>query len=137
MDLKNNSKKGISEAVTAILLVVIGIAMALMIWQFFTPKAEENLRIGPVDVTGGQVFVTIQNIGSIDAEITGIACVQTGSPTSWNSPTPLKSGGDNIIKQGETESYSASCTGTVGQTINVFVQTKAKVYGPFTVVVRS
>ena len=134
---KSYSRRGISEAVTAILLVVIGIAMALMIWQFFTPKPEENLRIGPVDVTGGQVFVTVQNVGSVDAEITGIACVETGAPTSWQSPTPLKADGDNIIKQGETESYSASCAGTVGKPINVFVQTKAKVYGPFTVVVRA
>jgi ABC-type uncharacterized transport system permease subunit len=33
---------GLSEAVTTILLVVIGIAMALMIWQFFTQDPQRS-----------------------------------------------------------------------------------------------
>jgi hypothetical protein len=88
--LKNNHRKGISEAVTTILLVVIGIAMALMIWQFFTPKPVEELRIGPIDVSGGQVVFTATNVGSVDAEITGVACYPPGSapPSSPSAVTP-------------------------------------------------
>jgi hypothetical protein len=140
--LKNNYRKGISEAVTTILLVVIGIAMALMIWQFFTPKPVEELRIGPIDVSGGQVVFTATNVGSVDAEITGVACYPPGSapPTSPSAVNPLGAGGNggNKIAQGESRSFAGACTGSdVGKPINVLVFTKSKAYGPFTVVVRS
>jgi hypothetical protein len=138
--LKNNSRKGISEAVTTILLVVIGIAMALMIWQFFTPKPVEELRIGPIDVSGGQVVFTATNVGSVDAEITGVACYPPGSapPTSPNAVKSLGGAGGNKIAQGESRSFAGDCAGLdVGKPINVLVFTKSKAYGPFTVVVRS
>jgi hypothetical protein len=138
--LKNNHRKGISEAVTTILLVVIGIAMALMIWQFFTPKPVEELRIGPIDVSGGQVVFTATNVGSVDAEITGVACYPPGSapPTSPSAVNPLGGAGGNKIAQGESRSFAGACTGSdVGKPINVLVFTKSKAYGPFTVVVRS
>jgi hypothetical protein len=138
MYFRRNARRGISEAVTAILLVVIGIAMALMIWQFFTPKPVEELRIGPIDVSGGQVVFTATNVGSIDAEITGVACYPPGSapPTSPSAVNPLGAGGNKIV-QGESRSFSGVCQGDVGKPINVLVFTKSKTYGPFTVVVRS
>jgi hypothetical protein len=138
MYFRRNARRGISEAVTAILLVVIGIAMALMIWQFFTPKPVEELRIGPIDVSGTQVIFTATNVGSIDAEIIGVACYSPGSapPTSPSAVNPLGAGG-NKIAQGESRSFSGECRGEVGKPINVLVYTRSKTYGPFTVVVRS
>ncbi|MCS7118377.1 MAG: hypothetical protein NZ957_06300 [Thaumarchaeota archaeon] len=137
--MKNHrSKSGLSEAVTAILLVVIGIAMALMIWQFFTPRPTEELRIGPIDVSGGVVVFTAQNIGSVDAEIIGVACYESGQPPpSGGGVTPL-GGADIRLQQGESSTFSGSCGGaSPGRPINVMVYTRNKAYGPFTVVVRS
>jgi hypothetical protein len=130
---------GLSEAVTTILLVVIGIAMALMIWQFFTPRPSEELRIGPIDVSGGTVVFTAQNVGSVDAEIVGVACYPPGSPppSTGGGITPL-GGADTKLEQGESSSFSGSCAGSEpGKPINVMVFTKNKAYGPFTVIVRS
>jgi len=134
----NSARRGISEAVTTILLVVIGIAMALMIWQFFTPKPVEELRIGPIDVSGGNVVFTVTNVGSIDAEITGVACYLPGGapPAAGSAVNPLGAGGAKVA-QGESRSFTGSCQGEVGKPVNVIVFSKAKAYGPFTVVVRS
>jgi hypothetical protein len=126
--------------VTTILLVVIGIAMALMIWQFFTPRPSEELRIGPIDVSGNTVVFTVQNVGSVDAVIEGVDCYEpgTGQPTyTSGNVTPL--GGGTTLKQGETRTFTADCSVSVapGQPVNVMVFTKNKAYGPFTVIVRS
>jgi hypothetical protein len=138
MYFRRNARRGISEAVTAILLVVIGIAMALMIWQFFTPKPVEELRIGPIDVSGGYVVFTATNVGSIDADIQGVACYMPGQtvPTSGETPTPLGGTGTKVA-QGESRSFSVRCqVAEAGKPINVLVFTKSKTYGPFTVVAR-
>ncbi|MCS6787794.1 MAG: hypothetical protein NZ733_00685 [Aigarchaeota archaeon] len=135
---RTRSRAGLSEAVTAILLVVIGIAMALMIWQFFTPRPTEELRIGPVDVSGGVVVFTAQNVGSVDAEIIGVACYTAGQPpAAGGGVTPL-GGADTKLQQGESSTFTGSCGGAEpGKPINVMVYTKNKAYGPFTVIVRS
>jgi hypothetical protein len=114
----------------------------LMIWQFFTPRPSEELRIGPIDVSGTTVVFTAQNVGSVDAEIRGIACYLPGTPPPINPVSTAVNrlgGGDRVLRQGESATFSVTgCGGAEpGKQINVLVFTKNKAYGPFTVIVRS
>jgi hypothetical protein len=114
---RSRSRLGLSGAVVALILVIIGIALTLIVgsitggilggWArkegIVIDRAEANL-VGPVGNQQVCVLVAVKNIGS--SPVTGLSATTQPVQPAWTTPPP------NTVNPGETGTFSG-CTGTV------------------------
>lgn len=88
-EMKNSrSKKGLSQVVTAIILIAVTIAASIavtawMLTSTSSPTREEKLEIGDVEfLDNNQVRIAINNTGT---QIVNVTEIRIDSEASWNS----------------------------------------------------
>ena len=114
---RSRSRLGLSGAVVALILVVIGIALTLIVgsvvggiiggWArkegIVIDRAEANL-VGPAGSQQVCVLVAVKNIGS--SPVTDLAAATQPVPVTWSTFPP------STVNPGETGTFSG-CSGTV------------------------
>ena len=121
--------KAISPLVAALLLIMVGIAGAILVYLWLTGFAgkgtaipstmETELKIEAVEIDSGNSKVTlyVRNVGSITIDCDAVKNVtvyvydsNTGELVGVNSTAPL-SCGDNLLEPGELGKVEASVRG--------------------------
>ena len=94
-------KKGVSEVVTAILLILLAVAAVIIVWTVVKPlivgvgpKIEAScinveLKVSAVDSTSATKTVTVKNTGTVDVDAVRITVQDANGGTPFDTTTGL------------------------------------------------
>lgn len=111
MEKTRKQKKALSGAVTALILVIASVIIALVVVGFAFGlfgafSSSPNIHLVSAYIQGNVLYITVSNTGSANGEILGVIVQAGGSATS-------ESVGPITVSAGQTAVFSVSLPTTV------------------------